>query len=83
MKERISSGQVAAARRIELKRGRFVLGVLAAVALCTASGAAQASTFSYSGGEQKFVVPAGDTAVEGCGYRCTGRRAGELLPAGW
>ena len=64
MKGRISSGQVAAARRIELKRGRFVLGVLAAVALCTASAAAQASTFSYTGGEQKFVVPAGDTAVE-------------------
>ena len=73
MKGRISSGQVAAARGIEPKRGCFVLGVLAAVALCTASAAAQASTFSYTGGEQTFVVPAGDTAIE---VVATGARGG-------
>ena len=53
----ISSGEVAAARRIGLKRGRFVFGVLAAVALCPAGAVAQAKTFSYTGGEQTFVVP--------------------------
>src|SRR5690349_14731941 len=55
----ISSAQVAAAGRIELRRGRLVLGVLTAVALCPASAAAQASTFSYTGGEQTYTVPSG------------------------
>ena len=60
----VSSGEVAAARRIGLKRGRFVFGVLAAVALCPAGAVAQAKTFSYTGGEQTFVVPPTAKLVE-------------------
>jgi hypothetical protein len=58
----ISCRQVVAARRIYVKRAGFVLGVLGAVALCP--GAASAPTFSYTGGEQTFVVPPGAKAAE-------------------
>ena len=45
-----------------MTRGCSVLGVLCAVALCPATAGAQ--TFFYTGGEQMFVVPPGQTAVE-------------------
>ena len=45
-----------------MKRGRFALGVLGPVAMCPASAGAAVSTFSYTGGEQTYVVPSGQTA---------------------
>jgi hypothetical protein len=60
---RISWSELVAARRTGMKRGLLGLGVVAAVALCPAATAG-AATFSYTHGEQTFVVPPSAHAVD-------------------